>query len=147
MLVRSLISFPSASKSRSLIFSFSLLLAQDWHKLWIESSERTTVQREIDEFHSKYGSKESAADAAVDSNRAFAAHTSTQLMLVTQRAFQNYWRDSNYIVAKIMLNISAGLFIGFSFWKSPDDISGLQNRLFAVFSRFSFLVSRTVYNY
>lgn len=32
-----------------------------------------------------------------------------------------------------MLNIFAGLFIGFSFWMSPADVSGLQNRLFAVF--------------
>jgi ABC-type multidrug transport system permease subunit len=33
-----------------------------------------------------------------------------------------------------MLNAVAGLFIGFSFWNSPDDVAGLQNKLFAVFS-------------
>lgn len=37
------------------------------------------------------------------------------------------------VVSKIMLNVFAGLFIGFSFWDSPNDASGLQNRLFAVF--------------
>lgn len=36
-------------------------------------------------------------------------------------------------MAKVMLNIVAGLFIGFSFFKSPENVAGLQNRLFAVF--------------
>jgi ABC-type multidrug transport system permease subunit len=49
--------------------------------------------------------------------------------MVTQRAFQHYWRSPPYIMAKLMLNIVAGLFIGFSFYKSPDDVAGLQNKV------------------
>lgn len=111
-----------------------LFIAQDWHGLWKESDEFHVAQRQIEEFHSTYQAKVSAADTAADSGRRYAAHTTTQIYLVTQRAFQNYWRDSNYIIAKIMLNIAAGLFVGFSFWASPDNIAGLQTKLFAVFS-------------
>lgn len=32
-----------------------------------------------------------------------------------------------------MLNVVGGLFIGFSFWDSPDNVAGGQNKLFAVF--------------
>lgn len=113
--------------------NINLPSAQDWHQLWLDSEESKTVLRQIDELHNKYGSRESAAATSPDSDLTFAASTTTQIALLTQRAFQNYWRDSNYIIAKIMLNIAAGLFIGFSFFKSPDNVSGLQNRLFAVF--------------
>ncbi|SCZ91970.1 BZ3500_MvSof-1268-A1-R1_Chr5-3g08254 [Microbotryum saponariae] len=114
---------------------------QDWHALWRESDERCllscfrnkTVQREIDEYHREYANKESAASADPDSGRGYAAHTGTQLKIVCQRVFANYYRDSTYLIAKIMLNIVAGLFIGFSFYKTPMSLSGLQNNLFAVF--------------
>ncbi len=36
-------------------------------------------------------------------------------------------------MGKLMLNIVAGLFIGFSFWMAPNSVAGLQNKLFAVF--------------
>lgn len=36
-------------------------------------------------------------------------------------------------MAKVGLNIVAGLFIGFSFWDSPGNVAGTQNKLFAVF--------------
>lgn len=105
----------------------------DWHALWCESAEFRETQTQIDLYHSQFKGKESAADATADSKLSFAASFSTQFKAVIVRAFQNYWRDPTYIMAKIMLNIVAGLFIGFSFYKSPDNVAGLQNKLFAVF--------------
>jgi ATP-binding cassette subfamily G (WHITE) protein 2 (SNQ2) len=36
-------------------------------------------------------------------------------------------------MAKLVLNIVGGLFIGFTFWKSKDTLQGTQNKLFAIF--------------
>ncbi|KAL8280941.1 hypothetical protein RQP46_006620 [Phenoliferia psychrophenolica] len=105
----------------------------DWHQLWKESEEFKQTQRQIDDYHQQFAGQVSAADKAPDSGRSYAAHTTTQISLVTQRVFQHYWRDPTYVMAKVMLNIVAGLFIGFSFWNTPNDVSGLQNKLFAVF--------------
>ncbi|KAI5479965.1 hypothetical protein MNV49_002255 [Pseudohyphozyma bogoriensis] len=106
---------------------------QDWHKLWKDSEECKVAEQEIEDYHNKFRNQVSAADQSPDSGRGYAAHTMTQISVVTNRVFQNYWRDPTYVMAKLMLNIVAGLFIGFSFWKSPADVAGGQNRLFAVF--------------
>ena len=86
--------------------------SQDWHSLWKESAEFQQTQRQIDDYHQKFAGQESAADKAPDSGRSYAAHTSTQFALVATRVFQHYWRDPTYVMAKVMLNIVAGLFIG-----------------------------------
>ncbi|KAK4051085.1 ATP-binding cassette transporter snq2 [Microbotryomycetes sp. JL221] len=106
---------------------------EDWAGLWRESEESQTITQQIDKFHQDYAHRESAADSEPDSNRGYAAHTITQISIVTRRAFQNYYRDPTYLGAKIALNIIAGLFIGFSFFKSPNTVAGSQNYLFAVF--------------
>lgn len=66
---------------------------EDWHQLWKDSDEFKTVQRQIDEYHRSKQNEQSAADAAPDSGRGYAAHTVTQVKLLTVRVFQNYWRD------------------------------------------------------
>ncbi|GAA5913660.1 hypothetical protein JCM5296_007276 [Sporobolomyces johnsonii] len=106
---------------------------KDWHQLWNESDEAHRVQEEIDRYHAEKANEESAADKSPDSGRGFAASPRVQLAVVLKRVFQHYNRDPTYVVSKLMLNIFAGLFIGFSFWRSPGDVNGLQNRLFAVF--------------
>ena len=36
-------------------------------------------------------------------------------------------------MSKLLLNILAGLFIGFTFFKADNSIQGSQNKLFAIF--------------
>ena len=38
-----------------------------------------------------------------------------------------------YLMAKLILNIVGGLFIGFTFFKAKHSIQGTQNKLFAIF--------------
>jgi len=44
-----------------------------------------------------------------------------------------HWRDPTYLVAKLALNVVAGLFIGFTFFQAKYSIQGTQNHIFAVF--------------
>lgn len=66
---------------------------EDWYGLWKSSDEFAATQRQIDDYHQQYAGRESAADASADSGRGYAAHSYTQFWVVTQRIFQNYWRD------------------------------------------------------
>ncbi|KAM0754754.1 putative SNQ2-ABC transporter [Meredithblackwellia eburnea MCA 4105] len=106
---------------------------QDWHQLWKDSDECKVALQQIEKLHADKAGRPSAADEAPDAGRGYAAHTTTQVSLVTRRVFQHYWRDPTYVMAKLMLNIVAGLFIGFSFWKTGGSVTSLQNKLFAVF--------------
>lgn len=108
-------------------------VTQDWGDIWQQSDERKGIDNELDRLYHEYKDKESEADKAPDANSQYAAGTMTQLTAVTGRVFRNYWRDPTYLMAKIALNIIAGLFIGFSFWMAPANQQGLQVYLFAVF--------------
>jgi ATP-binding cassette subfamily G (WHITE) protein 2 (SNQ2) len=106
---------------------------KDWSSLWNESDEAKKVQKEIDHFHEEKKNEESQADQSPDSGLDYAASRYAQFTIVLKRVFQHYNRDPTYVMSKFMLNVVAGLFIGFSFWKSPHDQTGTQNFLFAVF--------------
>ncbi|OBZ76087.1 Brefeldin A resistance protein [Grifola frondosa] len=56
-----------------------------------------------------------------------------QLVALVHRDAQAHWRDPTYLMAKLALNIAAGLLIGFTFFKSKSTIQGTQNQLFAIF--------------
>lgn len=51
-----------------------------------------------------------------------------------KRTFLWYWRSPVYIRSKVILNLLAGLFLGFTFYKEPSSAQGLQNKMFAAFT-------------
>ena len=63
----------------------------------------------------------------------FAAPLTTQLWTVTVRVFEQYWRTPSYLYSKTALCVAVGLFIGLSFWQSPNSLQGMQNQLFSIF--------------
>lgn len=99
----------------------------DWYNVWRNSKESTQTQSEIEDIHSE-GRKKPPVQATRKSE--FASSWVYQAVTLTQRAFSSYWRDPTYLIAKLILNIFAGLFIGFTFFKSKDTMQGTQNKLF-----------------
>jgi hypothetical protein len=77
--------------------------------------------------------KECSADSsrALDSNaeKSFAVGWRTQYKAMQVRLFQNYWRSPGYVISKTFLNIVAGLFLGFTFYKEPNTLQGIQNKV------------------
>jgi ATP-binding cassette subfamily G (WHITE) protein 2 (PDR) len=57
-----------------------------------------------------------------------------QYRLVQERSLQLYWRSLVYVRGKVILNLIAGLFLGFTFYKERSSAQGLQNKMFAVFA-------------
>lgn len=96
---------------------------KDWHNIWESSPEAQDVQRQIEEIHAE-GRSKGAVEAALQTK--FASSWLFQTKELLQRDLRSHWRDPTYLVAKFVLNISAGLFIGvrsFSFDSSllcPD---------------------------
>ncbi|KAJ5178709.1 hypothetical protein N7492_001919 [Penicillium capsulatum] len=101
----------------------------DWSAEWNKSVEYQNVRAELDSMQ-----KDSRQETTTtDDNAEFATSLSYQLWLVLTRCFQSYYRQPDYIYAKFILAIAAGLFIGFSFWKADNTQQGFQNVLFSVF--------------
>ena len=107
----------------------------DWHQVWRESPELKSVHTELSTMKRERpkltGPSSTSSDPA--SYREFAAPFSVQMWEVQKRIFAQYWRTPSYIFSKILLCTLTGLFIGFSFFRSPNTSQGLQNQLFGIF--------------
>lgn len=106
----------------------------DWHSVWLASKEHEEVDLELDRIHAeKLREPTRAEDNEAMEQSEFAMPFRAQLIEVTTRVFQQYWRMPSYIFSKFALGVLAGLFIGFSFYNGGGTLAGMQNVLFAVF--------------
>lgn len=101
-------------------------------QVWLSSPEREQAMNEIEAIHTRLGNVESAAVKNVDKGE-FAMPWRSQFKAVIIRTFQHYYRSPVYITGKLVLNVAASLFIGFTFYMEANTVQGFQNKLFAVF--------------
>ena len=102
---------------------------RDWGDVWQQTANARQMMQETAALKAKYrecnDSSRSLDDHAEES---FAVGWLTQYKAVQVRLFQNYWRSPVYITSKVSLNLVAGLFLGFTFYKEPNNVQGLQNK-------------------
>lgn len=106
----------------------------DWHEAWRASPEYQEVRAELDQLKAQDTGRRASRKEDPGAYREFAAPLWDQLLIVTQRVFQQYWRTPTYIYAKFALCTSVALFIGLVFLNAPLSIQGLQNQMFAMFN-------------
>lgn len=99
----------------------------DWHTIWNNSSEAVALQAQIERIHEE-GRARPVVEALPPTE--FATSWTHQVIALTQRNFQAYWRNPTYLLAKFALCIACGLLIGFTFYKTSDSLQGTQNKLF-----------------
>lgn len=79
------------------------------HAVWNSAPEAEEVQKEIDEIHTR-GRNQPAIQATLHGE--FATSWFNQLWHLLYRGSRAHWRTPTYLMAKMILNIFAGLFIG-----------------------------------
>ncbi|KAB8070537.1 ABC-2 type transporter-domain-containing protein [Aspergillus leporis] len=104
---------------------------QDWPEVWNKSPERTQVRQELAQMKEKLLQQPPAPRTAGYGE--FAMPLWVQFLVCVHRMFQQYWRSPSYIYAKAAMCIVPPLFIGFTFWKEPTSVQGMQNEMFAIF--------------
>ncbi|KAH0534149.1 GTPase-activating protein [Glutinoglossum americanum] len=106
--------------------------AQNWPELWMASEENQNAQAELDRLHRELGGEGTSVHTEAEGGE-FAMPFTYQLLYVTRRVFEQYWRTPSYILGKFILGIASALFIGFSFFQPSNSMQGLQNVIFSVF--------------
>jgi len=126
----------------------------DWHNVWEKSPEASAAIREIERIHNE-GRNRPPVETKLHTE--YSTSWIHQTYVVAKRGAAAIWRNPTYVRAKMVLNIVAGLFIGFTFWKSPNTMQGTQNKLFSIFTvlilsfsgaqqlQIPFIESRTIY--
>ena len=99
----------------------------DWHGSWKASAEAVQLENEIQKI---YDDGRNGPGVETTLHHEFSTSWGYQVSQLLKRDFEAHWRDPTYLMAKIALNIVAGLFIGFTFWKAKDSVQGTQNKLF-----------------
>lgn len=119
---------------------------RDWPEVWMESPERSSKRDELDEMAATVERTQTHTSVRTASGYSdtdqFAVGQWTQFQIVTKRLYQRFWRTPMYLWSKIFLCTASAIFIGFSFFKAPSDIQGLQNKMFSFFMLF--LIFNTV---
>lgn len=107
-------------------------IQEDWYDIWARSDEFKAVSEEIDQLQRELAAR---PDGEVEAHlkKRFAASWFTQFWQVYKRTHVQFWRSPQYIMAKFMLMVIGGLFIGFTFWNIDNSATGMQNAMFGVF--------------
>lgn len=106
----------------------------NWAKIWQNSKEAAIVELEITSFSKGPQPESSKPPHPAASNNKDSTSYLYQYLLVQQRSLLWHWRSPVYIRGKILLNLVAGLFVGFTFFQQNNSAQGLQNKLFATFA-------------
>ncbi|KAL1964841.1 hypothetical protein VTN77DRAFT_6343 [Rasamsonia byssochlamydoides] len=104
---------------------------KDWTEVWKASPERAAVREELARMKAELSQKSQAPSDAGWGE--FAMPLWYQFVVCLHRMFQQYWRTPAYIYSKLVMCVIPPLFIGFSFWREPTSLQGLQNQMFAIF--------------
>ncbi|KAF3937032.1 hypothetical protein ABW19_dt0210161 [Dactylella cylindrospora] len=103
---------------------------KDFGDVWANSPEHEDRVREIEEIVAER--RENATSHAGD-DREYAMPVTTQLRAMLIRTFRAYWRDTDYIIGKVVLHIVTAFFNSLTFWKLENSRVDMQSRLFSVF--------------
>ncbi|CCH45108.1 putative membrane protein [Wickerhamomyces ciferrii] len=104
---------------------------ENWYVKWCNSAEYEATTREIQKLVAEGASKPVEHNKELEGT--YASPYWDQFTAVTKRTATQFWRDPQYIMAKVILLVVAGLFIGFTFWDLDDSVVGMQNGMFVVF--------------
>jgi ATP-binding cassette, subfamily G (WHITE), member 2, PDR len=78
----------------------------DWPQIWRGSPEKVAVEAELDRLAlTKSAAKQTLNDAELTAE--FAAPLTDQVVIVTRRIFQQYWRSPSYLASKAFLGIGS----------------------------------------
>lgn len=106
---------------------------RDYYEAWCNSPERARLRENLKKMAGDLSANSNRDDGSSEFQRPFASSMFTQVIVVTTRVWQQYWRTPEYIWAKIALTLVSPAFVGFSFWQASNDLQGLQNQMFAFF--------------
>ncbi|KAL5338916.1 ABC-2 type transporter-domain-containing protein [Aspergillus crustosus] len=104
---------------------------RDWAEVWSESSERDQIQQELAQMKAELSQK--PEPPRTPEYGEFAMPLWSQFLICLKRMFEQYWRSPSYIYSKAAMCIVPPIFIGFTFWREPTSLQGMQNQMFAIF--------------
>lgn len=106
---------------------------EDWHEIWQRSDECKAVDQKASEWIQELANEECTNEEIGTTPTKYATSYLYQFKHVWLRTNLMFWRDLPYIFSKLMLQVTSGLFIGWTFFNPGRSYVGLQDTMFAAF--------------
>lgn len=103
---------------------------EDWPNLWHHSEDKENREKHSGKDESDLRQQYQAGPSR---QSLYAAPLHIQLWVVLQRTWLYYWRDPDYIVSKLWMNVGNALVNGLTYLQSPNTQQGAYNRVFSAF--------------
>lgn len=107
-------------------------IKEDWPNLWHHSEQKNNREKHSKGEESNLR-QQHEADSSQERQSLYAAPLYIQLWVVLQRTWLYYWRDPDYIVSKLWMNVGNALVNGITYLQSPNTQQGAYNRVFSAF--------------
>ncbi|KAL1618926.1 hypothetical protein SLS56_010343 [Neofusicoccum ribis] len=101
----------------------------DWAALWRFSDERRGQETQL----SRILLASATSDRSTQAEGTYAVPFHVQLVTVLRRTWLYYWRDPDYFVSKLLMNVGNALINGLTFLNSGNNQRGAYNRVFSAF--------------
>lgn len=110
-------------------------IEEDWFEIWQNSSEKVKEDEKLNNLIQELEKKPSdlSPEEEKQLHHKYATPYFYQFRYVLHRNALTFFRDPDYVMAKIFLMTIAGLFIGFTFFGLKHTKTGAQNGMFCSF--------------
>ncbi|KAI1371039.1 ATP-binding cassette transporter [Hypoxylon crocopeplum] len=116
------------------VLDLTAIAQVDWAATWLDSPEYRAARQRLDEITSgNASSSEENNEKDIQDGTTYAASFLEQLRVVVRRAFLNYWREPDYIIGKMQLNLWMGLINGLTFLQLSNSMADARNHMFSIF--------------
>jgi ABC-type multidrug transport system ATPase subunit len=105
---------------------------EDWPDLWHQYKQTDNKGKIFDGKEAKLQTKYQA-ESSKEHQSLYAAPLYIQLWVVLQRTWLYYWREPDYIVSKLWMNVGNALVNGLTYLQSSNTQQGAYNRVFSAF--------------
>lgn len=106
----------------------------DWASQWLQTKACADRHEQLQDL--TRDDRDCSPDLQVSGN--YATSFTSQLSVVLRRSWLFNWRDTDYFIAKVFMNLANGLLNGLTYLNSPNTVGGAWNMVFSAF--FSMIV-------
>ena len=105
-------------------------VTDDWADVWLRSEAREARRPNLENMTSTSPSEQRSLS---EYGRTYATPFYVQLSVILERTWLYYWREPDYGISKLLLNVGSSLFNSMTYLQSGPDQRGAYNRVFSGF--------------
>ncbi|KAJ1922714.1 ATP-binding cassette transporter snq2 [Tieghemiomyces parasiticus] len=124
---------PTANPAEYILDVIGSSMGPDWPETWRNSPQASHEQESVAQIVAAEKEASQNREADPEDRKEFALRYPGQCRIVLNRMFKSYWRDPEYNLNRVFLQVFCSFFLAITFIQLGNGTTDLQNRVFALF--------------